>query len=186
MKNTTLLFPVVLWIAAWPLGAQAQNQSDQPPTTESADSQPAHVRIEDTPEYKALTPEQQKQIEALPDGPEKDMAFAMLASPFLQSTTPPAPIDYSYHGQATAAAQAAPAPAPPPPAPAKPCAPPKLTLMQRLKLRAEALAVQQAQKADAKIAKGTQGNVTGATTDAAIGAVQQANQPKPCVVAPKQ
>ena len=79
-------------------------------------------------------------------------------------------VDLNYH-----------APAAPP---AKPCAPPKLTLMQRMKLRVEGVAIQQAAKADTKITKTTRVPLNGAATDAAITAVQQANPP--CLVQPKQ
>ena len=120
--------------------------------------QPAHVRIEDTPEFKQLTPEQQKLISAIPDGPEKDADFVMI----LSSIQHPSP------------AQAAPPPAPK----AQPCKPPKPpSFLDRLKLRAEGMVIQQAARIDGKISKDTKGTVNGTATDAAITAAQQANQP---------
>lgn len=175
-----LLFSLIITGALLISSASAQDQKPQPLTTPAQ-----HTKIEDNPAFKSLTPEQQKQILSIPEGPERDMAFAMLAVPYLKASPPPA-VDYSYHGQSAEAAKAVPPPASI--AVTVPCAPHKPSLLDKLKYRAELALAQQAQKADATIAKGTKGQVGGEATDAAVAAIQQANQPKPCVVQvpPKQ
>ena len=167
MKDISLLIMSALLISL--AGAQEQQKPPQPST---APTQPA--RMEDTPEFKALTPEQQKAILSQPDDLTLLYTFMVITKKLPSGPVPPPDLNYND-----------PKPAPSPAA--KPCASPKPpSFLDRLKLRAEVTLAQQAQKADAKIAKGTQGNVNGAATTAAVGAGQQANQPKPCVVSPKQ
>ena len=121
-------------------------------------------KLEDNPEFKKLSPDEQEQVRNLYN------AFRD-AENNPPATMPPKP--------------AAPAivPIPKTPTPQTGCvaAPPKKPgVLDKLKQHAERTLAIQAAKADARIAKQSGGNVDAGAQDATATALTQANQPKPC------
>lgn len=130
----------------------------------AAQAPAAPPKLEDDPEFKKLPHYQQEEVRNLYNA-IKDAENTALA---------PRP----------AAPAVVPIPKTPAPSPCVVTPPKKPGFMDKLKLHAERTLAIQAGKADARVAKQSGGNVDAGTQDATIAAMNQANQPKPCVPVP--
>lgn len=124
-------------------------------------------KLEDNPEFKKLSPDQQEQTRnlynAIRDAENNPAA-----------TIPPKP----------AAPPIVPIPKTPPQNGCVAAPPKKPGFMDKLKLHAQRTLAIQAAKADARVAKQSGGNLDAGAQDATTTAMNQANQPKPCPPAP--
>ena len=124
-------------------------------------------KLEDNPEFKKLSPDQQDQV--------RNLYNAFRDAENNPSTSiPPKP----------AAPPIVPIPKTPPQTGCVAVPPKKPGVLDKLKQHAQRTLAIQAAKADARIAKQSGGNVDAGAQDATTTAMNQANQPKPCVPVP--
>jgi len=121
-------------------------------------------KLEDNPEFKKLSPDQQEQV--------RNLYNAFRDAENNASTPKPAPA-------------IVPIPKTPPAQTGCVAASPKKPgVLDKLKQHAQRTLAIQAAKADARIAKQSGGNLDAGAQDATTAAMSQANQPKPCTPAP--
>ncbi len=119
-------------------------------------------KLEDNPEFKKLSPDQQEQVRNLYN------AFRDAENNALTPKPAPAIV---------------PIPKTPPQTGCVAAPPKKPGFMDKLKQHAQRTLAIQAAKADARVAKQSGGNVDAGAQDATTTALTQANQPKPCTPA---
>ena len=163
-KMICLIVAASLGSPTWAETAAASSNGQAAVSQQQPAASPQRWRAEDVPGFQQMSPAEQEQLRKILEATAKAMEGAGAKQP--------------------GAANNSATPAPPPQAAAPalpPCKAPKPpSFLDKLKYHAERTLAQQAQGADVQIAKGTGGKVDGGLTDAAISAINQANQPQPC------